>query len=67
MKMVVFWVIVPCSVVEVFRRFRGACLLHHQGECTETSVNFYQTARRYNPEDSHLRVGMVEVLTLSES
>jgi hypothetical protein len=22
---------------------------------TETLVNFYQTARRYNPEDSHLR------------
>jgi hypothetical protein len=22
---------------------------------TETSVNFYQTTRRYNPEDSHLR------------
>jgi hypothetical protein len=21
---------------------------------SETSVNFYQTARRYNPEDSHL-------------
>jgi hypothetical protein len=22
---------------------------------SETSVNFYQTTRRYNPEDSHLR------------
>jgi hypothetical protein len=22
---------------------------------SETLVNFYQTARRYNPEDSHLR------------
>jgi hypothetical protein len=23
---------------------------------SETSVNFYQTARRYNPEDSHLHI-----------
>jgi hypothetical protein len=22
---------------------------------SETSVNFYQTSRRYNPEDSHFR------------
>jgi hypothetical protein len=22
---------VPCSLVEVYRRFRGACCLHHQG------------------------------------
>jgi hypothetical protein len=25
------------------------------GRTSETLVNFYQTARRYNPEDSHLR------------
>jgi hypothetical protein len=52
MNMAVFWVVVMCSVVEVYQRFRGNCCLHHQGE---TSVNFYQTTRRYNPEDSHLR------------
>jgi hypothetical protein len=23
---------------------------------SETSVNFYQTTRRYNPEDSYLRI-----------
>jgi hypothetical protein len=23
---------------------------------SETSVNFYQTTRRYNPEDSHLHI-----------
>jgi hypothetical protein len=23
---------------------------------SETLVNFYQTTRRYNPEDSHLRI-----------
>jgi hypothetical protein len=66
MKMAVFWDIAPCSLVEVYRRFRGAFCLHHQGDeslitlmmeaasTCETSVNFYQTTRRINPEDSHL-------------
>jgi hypothetical protein len=31
MKMAVFWVVAPCCLVEVYRRFRGACCLHHQG------------------------------------
>jgi hypothetical protein len=62
-KMVVFWVVAPCSLVEVYQRFRGPCSLHHQGDhrpddeaarTSETLVNFYQTTRRYNPEDSHL-------------
>jgi hypothetical protein len=25
MKMVVFWVAAPCSLVEVYQRFRGPC------------------------------------------
>jgi hypothetical protein len=29
---------------------------------SETSVNFYQTTRRYNPEDSHLRTNRRENL-----
>jgi hypothetical protein len=32
MKMAVFWVVVPCSLAEVSRRFRGTCCLHHQGD-----------------------------------
>jgi hypothetical protein len=32
MKMAVFWVVAPCSLVEVYRRFRGTCSLHHQGD-----------------------------------
>jgi hypothetical protein len=32
MKMTVFWVIAPCSLVEVYRRFRGTYCLHHQGD-----------------------------------
>jgi hypothetical protein len=31
-KMAVFWVVAPCSLVEVYKRFRGPCCLHHQGE-----------------------------------
>jgi hypothetical protein len=36
-KMAVFWVVVPCSLVEVYRRFRGACCLHRQGDEGSTS------------------------------
>jgi hypothetical protein len=32
MKMAVFWVVAPCSLVEVYQRFRGACCLHRQGD-----------------------------------
>jgi hypothetical protein len=32
MKIAVFWVIAPCSLVEVYQRFRGPCCLHHQGD-----------------------------------
>jgi hypothetical protein len=58
--MAVFWIVAPCSLVEVYRRFRGPCCLHHQvalmmeaASTSEMSVNFYQTTRRCNPEDSH--------------
>jgi hypothetical protein len=27
-----FWVKAPCSLVEVYQRFRGPCCLHHQGD-----------------------------------
>jgi hypothetical protein len=30
-KMAVFWVVAPCSLVEVYQHFRGPCCLHHQG------------------------------------
>jgi hypothetical protein len=67
MKMTVFWVVVPCSLVEFYQRFRGACCLHHQGndggalliEAATTSemlVNLYQTTWLNIPEDSHLRI-----------
>jgi hypothetical protein len=28
--MAVFWVVAPCSLVEIYRRFTGAYCLHHQ-------------------------------------
>jgi hypothetical protein len=31
-KMAVFWDVAPCSLVEVYRLFRGACCLHHQDD-----------------------------------
>jgi hypothetical protein len=39
LKMAVFWVI---------------ALMMEVASTSETSVNFYQTTRRNNPEDSHL-------------
>jgi hypothetical protein len=43
-KMAVFWVVAPCSLV----------LMMEAARTSETLVNFYQTTRSYNPEDSHL-------------
>jgi hypothetical protein len=36
-KMAVFWVVAPCSLVEVYQRFRGPCCLHHQGDHDATT------------------------------
>jgi hypothetical protein len=61
-KMAVFWVVAPCSLVEVYQRFRGPFCLHYQialmmeaARTSETLLNFYQTTQRYSPEDSHLQ------------
>jgi hypothetical protein len=63
MKMAVCWVVVPCSLVDVYRCFRGTCCLHHHhhtlmieaaSSTSEILINFNQTAWCYNPEDSHL-------------
>jgi hypothetical protein len=61
--MTVFWDVELCSPVEIDRRFSGAYCLHHlvlmalmkePVNTSETSVNFYQTTRPNNPEESHL-------------
>jgi hypothetical protein len=41
MKIAVFWVVAPCSLVEVYQRFRGPCCLHHQGEFYVTFRNVF--------------------------
>jgi hypothetical protein len=56
MKSTVFWVAAPCSLVEVYRDQGDdllIALMIEAASASETSVNFNQTARRYNPEDSH--------------
>jgi hypothetical protein len=45
--MAVFWVIAPCRTI---------VLMMEAASISETLVNFYQTARRYNPDDSHLKM-----------
>jgi hypothetical protein len=44
--MAVFWVVAPCGSL--------IALMMESSSTSETSVNFYQTTRRDNPEDSHL-------------
>jgi hypothetical protein len=65
MKIAVFWVEALCSLVEIYQRFKGRYLLPpsspiialmtEAASSSETFENFYQTTRRYNPKDSHLR------------
>jgi hypothetical protein len=44
--MAVFWVVA----------LRLIALMMEAARISETLVNFYQTTRRYNREDSHLRI-----------
>jgi hypothetical protein len=58
--MAVFWVVAPCSLVDVSEDLaasiiRAIALMMEAARTSETLVIFYQTTRRYKPEDSHLR------------
>jgi hypothetical protein len=44
MEMAVFWVVAPCSLVEVYRRFGGASCLHHQGDRPDYTAITQKTA-----------------------
>jgi hypothetical protein len=48
MKMAVFWVVAPCSLVEAM-----IALMMEAASTCETSVNFYHTILCNSPEDSH--------------
>jgi hypothetical protein len=53
--MAVFWVDAPCSLVEFSKVSEVlAALMIEAASTSETLVNYYQTTRRYNPEDSRL-------------
>jgi hypothetical protein len=64
MKVVVFCVVAPCSMIQI--HVSGVLtasvllieLMVEAGSTYETSVNFYQTTRCNNPEDSHLQMNM---------
>jgi hypothetical protein len=43
MKMAVFWVVLPYSLIEI-------ALMMEAAGTSEMSVNFYQTTQCYNPE-----------------
>jgi hypothetical protein len=55
MKFRAFWDVVPCSHVEVDRRF--IALMIEVVRTSETPTNFNVTPRRYIPEDSKLQDG----------
>jgi hypothetical protein len=47
MKMKAFWNIAPCSLVGIYRSFRGAyCLHYHADDYAKTSVDSEETIRR---------------------
>jgi 7-cyano-7-deazaguanine synthase in queuosine biosynthesis len=49
MKMAVFWVEAPCSLVSKLL----IALMMEAARTSETLVKLYQTTRCFNPEDSH--------------
>jgi hypothetical protein len=52
MKIIVFWDVAPCSLLEIDRRF--IALMMEAVSTSETSVNSYETTGRNIPEDNHL-------------
>jgi hypothetical protein len=54
-KMAVSWVVAKYSLI-ILPTFQWYLLPPSAASTSETSVNFYQTTRRNNPEDNHLRI-----------
>jgi hypothetical protein len=54
LKMTDFWDVAPCSLVEIYQRFRGAYCLHYEGnEDSKELWNVGHFLRDY-AENSHL-------------
>jgi hypothetical protein len=81
MKIAVFWVVAPCSLVEIYPLVRPVslhwmtdpyittrflspglliALMMEAARTSEMLVNFYQTTRCYNPEDSNLEYSVMK-------
>jgi hypothetical protein len=45
LQMVLFWVVAPLRLVQVYWRSRGPYCLQHQGDRPQTTVNLYQSTR----------------------
>jgi hypothetical protein len=45
MNMKTFWCIAPCSIVGVYRRFRGAYCFYHQGDEITVKYRLYYSER----------------------
>jgi hypothetical protein len=57
--------VVPCSLAEVHRRFKGAYApITKTASTSETAVNFCQTTRHNNPEGSHRRENLKSQLDI---
>jgi hypothetical protein len=52
MKMIVFWDVALCSLIEIDQHF--IALMMEAVSTSEMLVNFYQTTQCNIPEDSHL-------------
>jgi hypothetical protein len=54
LKMAVFWVVAPCSLVEVYQRFRGTCCLHHEGD--DGSSMYHRNVGKLLPDYTALQL-----------
>jgi hypothetical protein len=64
--MAVFWLVAPFSLVEVYRRFRGACSLHHKGDRHKTAIFILAAVRTWNltilgrPDKKEIKEDIIE-------
>jgi hypothetical protein len=61
-KIVVFWDVMPCNLIDLYWRFGGMCHYVHDWSpwilkaagSSDTLASIYQNTRSHNPEDQHL-------------